>query len=295
MDIKKFYCQSEFQNFLVTQSDIHEHAQFEAGIMARRAQLDNFTLDGYCKVCDKSTVFQVDKLYGSQETEWGWLPNWRERLNCEHCQLINRQRAILHVIKFAISARQTTPVSLYAMEQITPLFQWLNSYSKDVICTGSEYLGENIKSGTIIDGIVQGMRHENVESLSFDDQSFDIIVSNDVLEHVNSPAQALSEIHRVLKTDGEVFITIPFHINVIKTVRRAEFVNGKIKHLLPEMYHGNPLSEKGSLVFNDFGWDFVEQMKTIGFQEVALCYYWSYLYGYLGDPQYYFWAGKSVT
>ena len=295
MDIKKFYYPSDFQNFLSSQSDIREHAQFEANIMVRRAELDSFILDGYCKVCDKPSVFHVDKLYGSQDTEWGWLPNWRERLNCEHCQLINRQRAILHVIKSSLAARSTKPVFLYAMEQITPLFQWLNQHSKDLMCTGSEYLGENIKSGTIIDGIISGMRHENVESLSFTDQSFDIIVSNDVLEHVNSPEKALSEMYRVLKTDGEVFSTIPCHINKLNTVRRAELTDGKVNYLLPEMYHGNPLSEKGSLVFNDFGWDFMKQMKVIGFQDVALCYYWSYLYGYLGDPQYYFWAHKSAT
>jgi len=292
MKIRKFHSQSDFKNFLENQIDIHEHAQFEAGIMARRAELDEFTLDGYCKVCDKSTVFHIDKQYGSQETEGGWLPNWRERLNCAHCQLINRQRAILHVIKSAITARQKTPVFLYAMEQITPLFQWLSHYSKNVICTGSEYLGENVESGAIVDGIIAGMRHENVESLSFDNASFDIIVSNDVLEHVNIPELALSEMHRVLKDNGEVFITIPFHINNLETIRRAELKAGEIHHLLPALYHGNPLSEEGSLVFNDFGWDFIEKMKMVGFQEVALCYYWSYLYGYLGDPQYYFWARK---
>jgi hypothetical protein len=294
MRIRKFYTQLDFKNFLENQIDIHEHAQFESGIMARRAHLENFTLDGYCKVCDQSTIFHVDKLYGSQEIEGGWLPNWRERLNCAHCQLINRQRAILHVIKSAILARQTAPIFLYAMEQISPLFQWLTTYSTDVICTGSEYLGENVESGTIIDGVVAGMRHENVESLSFADHNFDIIVSNDVLEHVNIPELALSEMFRVLKNDGEVFITIPFHINELKTVRRAELQEGKIHPLLPALYHGNPLSEEGSLVFHDFGWDFIEQMKIIGFQEVALCYYWSYLYGYLGDPQYYFWARKTT-
>ncbi|MEN8221023.1 MAG: class I SAM-dependent methyltransferase, partial [Pseudomonadota bacterium] len=246
----------------------------------------SFLLDGYCKVCDKPTTFLVDRLYGAQESVEAWMPNWRERLVCAHCQLTNRQRAILHVIKEAVATRTGQTVSLYTMEQITPLFTWLSHNFENV--TGSEYLGEGIEGGTIVDG----MRHENVEAFSFSDQSFDIITSNDVLEHVNLPEQAFGEMYRVLKPGGEIFVTIPFHINAIQTVRRAKLVNGEVKHLLPPIYHGNPLSEKGSLVFNDFGWDFVEQLKAVGFQEVSLCHYWSYLYGYLGDPQYYFWAYK---
>ncbi len=66
------------------------------------------------------------------------------------------------------------------------------------------------------------MRHENIEALSFADQSFDIILSNDVLEHVNLPERAVAEIYRILKPGGEFFMTVPFHPNALQTVRRAE-------------------------------------------------------------------------
>jgi len=267
-------------------SNIREHVQFETAIMSRRLSEQSFLLDGYCKVCDKPTTFLVDRLYGAQESVEVWMPNWRERLVCAHCQLTNRQRAILYVIKEAVATRTEQAVSLYTMEEITPLFTCLSHNLENV--TGSEYLGEGIEGGTIVDG----MRHENVEALSFSDQSFDIITSNDVLEHVNLPEQAFGEMYRVLKQGGEIFVTIPFHINAIQTVRHAKLVNGEVKHLFPPIYHGNPLSEKGSLVFNDFGWYFVEQLKAVGFQDVSLCHYWSYLYGYLGEPQDYFWAYK---
>ena len=292
MKIRKFQQQTDFQTFLENNPDIREHVQFEAAIMSRRMDEQSFLLDGYCKVCDTPTLFLVDRLFGAQETLQGWMPNWRERLACTRCQLNNRQRAILHAIKEAVDKRAANEktVSLYAMEQITAVFAWLSQHFENV--TGSEYLGEEIAGGTIVDGIIKGIRHENVEALSFSDQRFDIITSNDVLEHVNLPEQALAEMYRVLKPGGEIFVTIPFHLHAAQTVCRAKLVEGEIKHLLPPLYHGNPLSEKGSLVFNDFGWEFVEQLKTVGFQDVSLCHYWSYLYGYLGDPQYYFWARK---
>jgi SAM-dependent methyltransferase len=288
----KFYQQPDFKDILENNPDIREHIEFEVAIMSRHINEDSFLLDGYCKVCDSPTTFLVDKLYGAQETSQGWLPNWRERLVCTHCQLNNRQRAMLQAIKEAMATRQAKGqmVSLYAMEQITPLFNWLSQHLENV--TGSEYLGENLAGGTLIDGIIEGMRHENVEALSFADQCFDIITSNDVLEHVNLPEQAIAESYRVLKPGGEIFLSVPFFLHAKQTVRRAQLVNGQIEQLLPPMYHGNPLSEEGSLVFHDFGWDLLIQMKTVGFQEVALCHYWSYLYGYLGEPQYYFWARK---
>ncbi|MDM8566426.1 class I SAM-dependent methyltransferase [Candidatus Halobeggiatoa sp. HSG11] len=286
MKINKFTQQKDFHEFINNNHIIQEHVQFENDICSRHANDDDFLLEGYCKVCDKQTNFLVDRLFGSQITEQGWIPNWRERLECQQCRLNNRQRAILHVIKEAVEKKSTNPV-IYAMEQVTPLFSCLKQQYENVI--GSEYLGEDIESGSVVNNI----RHENIEQLSFADQSIDIIVSNDVLEHVNSPEKAIAEIYRVLKPNGEIFMTVPFHANEEKTVCRATLNNGTIKHLLPPVYHGNPISDEGSLVFNDFGWDLLEQMKMIGFQDVSLCNYWSDLYGYLGEIQYYFWAGKS--
>jgi ubiquinone/menaquinone biosynthesis C-methylase UbiE len=42
------------------------------------------------------------------------------------------------------------------------------------------------------------------EKLPFPDESFDLVVCLDVLEHVMDPAMVLSEVHRVLKPGGKV-------------------------------------------------------------------------------------------
>ncbi len=44
----------------------------------------------------------------------------------------------------------------------------------------------------------------------FDNDSFDAIFMVEVLEHVNSPTKAISEIHRVLRKDGVFILTTPF-------------------------------------------------------------------------------------
>ena len=102
-------------------------------------------------------------------------------------------------------------------------------------------LGEGIEGGTVCDGVLPGLRHEDVERLSFAGASFDLVVSNDVLEHVAEPAAALGELYRVLRPGGELIFSVPFWIDREATVRRAERAGGEVRHLLPPAYHGDPL------------------------------------------------------
>lgn len=57
-------------------------------------------------------------------------------------------------------------------------------------------VGLNISTGDLI-------------SANFKEQEFDYIRSNHSFEHIFNPIETLSEIHRVLKYDGKVFIGIP--------------------------------------------------------------------------------------
>lgn len=51
--------------------------------------------------------------------------------------------------------------------------------------------------------------HGCLESLPFEDGFFDVVVLTDVLEHVQSEAAALNEIHRVTRPGSTVIITTP--------------------------------------------------------------------------------------
>jgi ubiquinone/menaquinone biosynthesis C-methylase UbiE len=146
---------------------------------------------------------------------------------------------------------------------------------------GSEYLGPQYKGGEIINGI----RHEDVEALSFSDNSLDLIVSNDVFEHVPNIENAFRECLRVLVPGGTLLSTFPFHCGDDFSVLRAEIKNNNIVNLQPEMYHGNPVSEKGSLVFHDFGWDLFPRLKEIGFSQISIEVYSSAEFAHLGGGQ----------
>lgn len=247
------------------------------------------TFAGFCMPCKKDVLFVIDMEWGGEIKEGRWIPNWRERLVCPICQMNNRQRLICSLIEKEIGDGSNK--SIYFMEQVTPIYQWaVNRFTQHRI-VGSEYLGFQYDGGKMVDGI----RHENIESLSFIDSELDIIVSNDVLEHVPNPHAAFSECARVLKSGGVMLSTIPFHSNEDKSEPRA-FINssGNVENVMPAQYHGNPMLKEGSLVFTDFGWDILDVMYSCGFsKDSKVAVYSSVEYGHLGGGQVVFRLSKD--
>jgi SAM-dependent methyltransferase len=101
-----------------------------------------------------------------------------------------------------------------------------------------------------------GERCEDLESLTFPDASFDLFVTQDVMEHVLEPARAFREIARVLRPGGAHVFTAPLVNKGRPSVKRAERdeAGETILHFEPE-YHGNPVDPSGSLVTMHWGYD----------------------------------------
>jgi SAM-dependent methyltransferase len=93
---------------------------------------------------------------------------------------------------------------------------------------------------------------EDITALTSNNDSFDLIVSSDVLEHVPFLDKAFSETARVLRVGGVHLFTVPPRP---KTRKRAEVVDGKLHHIEAPEYHGDPLSPQGILAFWDVGPD----------------------------------------
>lgn len=104
-------------------------------------------------------------------------------------------------------------------------------------------------------------RSENLEQQTFADASFDIVVTQDVFEHIFWPHLAIKEIARTLKPGGATLMTVPIVRGAQPSRRRAALVDGKVSHLLPAQYHGNPVDSKGALVTVDWGYDIVSYLQ----------------------------------
>jgi SAM-dependent methyltransferase len=103
---------------------------------------------------------------------------------------------------------------------------------------------------------------EDITALTFPDNSLDLIVSSDVLEHVPDVMLAFKETFRVLKPGGVHVFTVP---SSNKTTRLAVVEEGMVKQIVfPPEYHSDPLDPKGILAFWHFGPDLSEYFMETG-------------------------------
>jgi SAM-dependent methyltransferase len=74
------------------------------------------------------------------------------------------------------------------------------------------YVASHYYAGVAPGKIVNGIRCENLERLSFGDEPFDLHITQDVFEHLFDPAAAFCEIARTLKPGGAHVFTTPLVI-----------------------------------------------------------------------------------
>lgn len=241
--------------------------------------VDVFVVAGFCAVCERPSDFRVGPMYASLRLPNGRLiPNWREHLDCTRCGLVTRLRGAYHILRQELGPARESRI--YVTEQVTPLFAALRHRFPNIV--GSEHLGPPHPGGARIDGIL----NEDVQALSFPSGAFDYELSFDVLEHVPDHVRALQELFRTLRAGGHLLLTAPFSVDHGEhQVRAALEADGRITHLLPPEYHGNPLSAAGSLSFRTFGWRLLDDLRDVGFDRPEVITYWSRALGYFGDPQ----------
>lgn len=189
---------------------------------------------GYCHCCRKRAVFSA-----SHE----WL---RDHYVCTSCASIPRMRNIQYVLDTQFPGWEAKRI-----HESSPsndfISRWAPDYSTSQFFPGVApgAAGPN------------GVRCENIESLTYADASFDLFITQDVLEHVFHPDRAVREILRVLRPGGAHVFTAPKHKGLGPSYSRAHLKDtGEVEHRLPPEYHGNPIGDGRALVTWDYGQDF---------------------------------------
>jgi SAM-dependent methyltransferase len=126
------------------------------------------------------------------------------------------------------------------------------------------------------------IRLENLLELSFSNDVFDVVVVNDIFEHVPDIDRCLSELARVTRSGGHLISTFPFNIGNYDSIIKAHLKPEGIEYLTEPEYHGNPVDPKGSLVFEIPGWNILDRARAAGWKHVEMVYHTSVLHGILG-------------
>jgi SAM-dependent methyltransferase len=107
---------------------------------------------------------------------------------------------------------------------------------------------------------------QDVQRLTYDDVSFDLVTSTEVFEHVPDDRRAFAEIHRVLRPGGALVFTVPL-MDTVTTLERARLDHGAIVHLTDPEYHGDRLRGRGRvLAFRTYGLDILDRLRAAGFE-----------------------------
>lgn len=141
------------------------------------------------------------------------------------------------------------------------IYKILKNYSN---FTFSEYLTQlDLKPGQFYKNI----RFEDLQDLTFKNNTFDLIITQDVFEHIKDPSKAFMEIHRVLKPNGIHIFTVPLGARQ-KSICRIDKFDNILKH--PVKSHQDPIRTNGSIVYNEFGLDLVDKLKEFNFSTFVL-------------------------
>lgn len=164
-------------------------------------------------------------------------------------------------------------VAQVALRDLEPCLQTIDIYctqSSGSIANALRSLPRVVYSeywDDVIPGSVyRGVRCENLMELTLGDACFDLVICEDILEHVPDPERAFAEIFRVLRPGGSLVLSVPDHGGHNTQPRATIDAQGTIEHQLPSMWHIDPLRPEGALVFTDFGADLGDRLAPHGFE-----------------------------
>lgn len=218
--------------------------------LARRPPRRLLAWAGHCEVC--RVIGRSGRTVFVEKGPWP-----RDDLLCSRCLSKPRERSLVTVLSQvrptwrALDVHESSP----SRRGASVALQQADRYST------SQYL-----DGVARGEVVEGVRSEDLARLTFPDESFDVVVTQDVLEHVLEPDDVLSEIFRVLRPGGVHVATFPWYPQLAKTRVRARVAHdGSIEHLLPAEYHRSPVNGGASLVTLDWGADVFSRAAQHGY------------------------------
>jgi SAM-dependent methyltransferase len=191
--------------------------------------------EGFCHCCDQQVTFS------SQNS---WL---RDHYVCSNCGCIPRERALMYCIEVFYpdwSSRAIHESSPCGRGASLKLKRQCRNYTET-------HFFPDKQPGVKYEGVM----NVDLENQPFDDETFDYVITQDVMEHIFDPRKAFREIARTLKKGGAHIFTVPLVNKEKPSEKWAEIREGAVRFLRQPEYHGNPIDPQGSPVAMHWGYD----------------------------------------
>ena len=198
-----------------------------------------FRQKGYCPCCEKDVCF---------ESKSSWL---RDNFFCNNCYSIPRERALMVVIEKYYPNWRNLDIHESSPGNRGASLKLKNNVLK---YTASQYF-PNQPLGSK----VENWLNQDLENQTFQNESFDLVITQDVMEHVYNPEKAFSEITRTLKKGGAHIFTVPLVNKHKKTeIWATKGSNGEPIFTNTPEWHSNVVDPNGSPVTMHWGFDIVD-------------------------------------
>lgn len=189
---------------------------------------------GYCSICARQSGFV---------SRHSWL---RDHYRCVRCGSIPRERALMLVLERRFPEWRTL-----AVHESSPGLPSSKKLERECPRYCPTFFFPAAPPGALH----RGFRSENLERQTFSAGTFDLVVTQDVMEHVLDPEAAFRDIARTLRPRGAHVFTTPIYRGQRESEVRARRCGDEITHLAEPEYHGDPINPDGALVTMHYGED----------------------------------------
>jgi SAM-dependent methyltransferase len=186
---------------------------------------------------------------------------------CLRCRASVNNLAPIQIIENHFRGREKR--TAYELSTYGCLVSYLKRNFRTVLT--SEYRAD-VEPGSVVDGIL----YQDVQRLTFADNSLDLITSNGVFEHVPDDIQAFRECYRTLAPGGALIFTVPLHLIPVTRQLAAVTPAGIVHLMYPPEYHGSRQNgAESELAF----WhhsinDICGRLKAAGFEQTSIKDVW---------------------
>jgi len=225
-------------------------------IKKNRPTINCLTLTSFCPCCGSTSILYKPILWDKLIQDWQLSEyetayiNRQQGVYCKRCKVNLRGMAIAHsMMRYAnykgyfidfVQTRKMRSKKILEINEAAWLTKYLNKIPGHVLASFPEV---------------------DMQKLPYQNNSFDVVLHSDTLEHVPNPLAGLHECYRVLAPGGYCVFTVPMVIDRLTKSRTG----------LPPSYHGSETKNSDDyIVQTEFGGDAWKLAVEAGFSEVRI-------------------------